>query len=538
MIPREPVNILLVDDQPAKLLSYEAILTPLGERLIKAGSGKEALEHLLRNEVAVVLIDVNMPDLDGFELATLIRQHPRHQRAAIIFVSAIHLTDIDRLRGFECGGVDYVPVPVESEILRARVSVFADLFRKTKQLEMLNRELEQRVAERTSELNAAAGRLRASEAALRETDRRKDEFLAMLAHELRNPLAPIRNVVDLLRQQLNGGAGTGWSLEVIERQLAHLTRLVDDLLDVSRITRGNLELRPETADLADILNAALEGIRPELDAKGLELHLDTASTPVAIRADVVRLTQVVRNLLNNAVKFTRSGGSIWLAAARGPEGVRISVRDSGQGIRGEDMPRLFQMFYQSRNDMAPATGGLGIGLALVRQIVELHGGTVEASSPGADQGSEFVLRLPILEPRAEGKFEPRPRPQPQPAEQAARRILIVDDNQDYAESLALLFRRGGNEVMTAYDGLAAVDAAKAFHPDGILLDIGLPLLDGYHAARRIREEPWGKDITLVAVTGWGQEHDRRRSREAGFDAHLVKPVKHSEVAKLLAARAS
>src|SRR5439155_6509559 len=245
MATSEPVNILLVDDQPGKLMSFEAILAPLGERLIKASSGREALERLLKTDMAVVLIDVCMPDLDGFELATLIREHPRHQRTAIIFVSAVHLTEIDRLHGFECGGVDYVSVPVEPEILRARVGVFADLYRKTKQLEWLNRELERRVAERTSELTEAASRLRESEAALRDTDRRKDEFLAMLAHELRNPLAPIRNAAEILRHETDGPRETRWPYEVIERQIGHLTRLVDDLLDVSRITRGKLEIRRE-----------------------------------------------------------------------------------------------------------------------------------------------------------------------------------------------------------------------------------------------------------------------------------------------------
>ncbi|HXS82405.1 MAG TPA: response regulator, partial [Methylomirabilota bacterium] len=312
MRAREPVNILLVDDQPGKLLSYEAILAPLGENLIQASSGKEALEHLLRMDIAVVLIDVCMPELDGFELATMIREHPRYQRTAIIFVSAVHLTDIDRLRGFECGAVDYVGVPVEPEILRARVGVFADLHRKTRQLEWLNQELERRVAERTSELTAAAARLRESEAALRDRDRRKDEFLAMLAHELRNPLAPIRNVVELLRQQAAGGREVRWGYEVIERQLGHLSRLVDDLLDVSRITRGKLALRPEAADLRDIARAAAEAIQPAVAARDVHLRVTLPVMPVPVRADTVRMTQVVLNLLDNACKFTPPGGVISL----------------------------------------------------------------------------------------------------------------------------------------------------------------------------------------------------------------------------------
>ena len=532
----EPVNILIVDDQPAKLLSHEALLEPLGERLYKASSGQEALEYLLRMDFAVVLIDVCMPEIDGFELASIIREHPRHQRTAIIFVSAVHLTDIDRLRGFECGGVDYVSVPVEPELLRARVGVFADLYRKTKQLECLNRDLEQRVSDRTSELTEALARLRTSEAALRDTDRRKDEFLAMLAHELRNPLAPIRNAVEILRQRADASAESRWSVEVIDRQVAHLTRLVDDLLDVNRITRGKLEIRQEPTDLAEVLRAAAEGIQPVIHARSLQLQMSLPSGPIPTTADVVRLTQVVLNLLDNACKFTPSGGRVWLVAEREGDGLRIEVRDSGQGIAPEELPRLFQMFYQSRSVAGSPEGGLGIGLALVRLIVERHGGRVEATSPGLGQGSTFIVHLPLkpqvatpvgapVDEWPQGMLHPRSAP--------ARRILVVDDNEDSAESLALLLRRNGSEVRTAYDGVAAVETAQAFQAEVVLLDIGLPRMDGYRAAQQIREQPWGKHITLVAVTGWGQEHDRRRSREAGFDAHLVKPVNFAAVTRLL-----
>jgi len=530
---REPVNILLVDDQPGKLLSYEAILAPLGENLIRASSGKEALEHLLRTDIAVVLIDVCMPELDGFELATLIRQHPRYQRTAIIFVSAVHLTDIDRLRGYECGAVDYVGVPVEAEILRARVSVFADLHRKTRQLEWLNQELERRVAERTSELTAAAARLRDSEAALRERDRRKDEFLAMLAHELRNPLAPIKNVLGLLRQHASGGREARWSYEVIERQLAHLTRLVDDLLDVSRITRGKLGLRREPADLRDIARAAAENIQPTVAAKQLQLDVSIPTAPVPVNADVVRMTQVVLNLLDNACKFTPTGGTLVLTVDQDADYGRILVRDSGSGIAAEELPRLFQMFYQTNHAASPSHGGLGIGLALVSRIVQMHGGSVDATSDGPGSGSEFVVRLPLVELSHVPAPAASAHANSVVVSSTRRRILVVDDNEDNAESLALLLRRHGGEVRTAYDGQAALEAAHAFQPDVVLLDIGLPLLDGYSAARAIRERPWGKGITLVAVTGWGQEHDRRLSQEAGFDAHLVKPVDHAALMKLL-----
>jgi signal transduction histidine kinase len=539
MVQRDPVNILVVDDQPAKLMSHEAILEPLGEKIIKASSGKEALEQLLRQEIAVVLIDVCMPELDGFELASLIREHPRHQRTAIIFVSAVHLSEIDRLRGFECGAVDYVSVPVEPEILRARVGVFADLHRKTKQLEWLNRDLERRVTERTAELTEAATRLRDSEMELRETARRKDEFLAMLAHELRNPLAPIRNAVEILRQQAEVSREAQWSVDVVDRQISHLTRLVDDLLDVNRITRGRLEVRQESTDAAEIIRAAAEGIQPALAGKELHLHVSLPDGPIATVADVVRLTQVVLNLLDNACKFTPAGGSIWLSAEREAAGIRIEVRDSGQGIAQEELPRLFQMFYQSKQAKPSYESGLGIGLALVRLIVEMHGGSVEARSAGLGRGSTFLVHLPIIATKREDvpERETQIRRATPTRSAKVRRILVVDDNEDSAESLAMLLRRYGSEVRTAYDGLAAVSVAQSFQAEVVLLDIGLPLLDGYRAAQQIREQPWGKNITLIAVTGWGNENDRLRSREAGFDAHLVKPVNFAAVTQLLDAAA-
>ncbi|HKQ56974.1 MAG TPA: response regulator [Candidatus Eisenbacteria bacterium] len=531
----DKVNILLVDDQPGKLLAYQAILGPLGENLVVARSGKEALEQLLKHEIAVILIDVCMPDLDGFELAAMIRDHPRHQRAAIIFVSAIHMTDIDRLRGYESGGVDYVSVPVEPQILRARVSVFADLYRKTRQLERLNQQLEERVQERTSELTAAATRLGESEAALKETDRRKDEFLSMLAHELRNPLAAISNTVEILRHQPVGEGELQWGHEVIDRQADHLSRLVDDLLDVSRITRGKLEIRREPTDLVGIVRGAADAIRPFLGRKNLHLNLSLPTEPIPAIADVVRVAQVVFNLLDNACKFTPDGGTIWLTAETGPAGATISVRDSGRGIAAEEIPRLFQMFYQTNHGTVSADGGLGIGLALVHKIVEMHGGSVEVRSEGLGRGSEFLVHLPVADlsrvsvaaPAASAAADP-------PEPRRSRRILVVDDHEDSAESLSMLLSRSGNEVRTVHDGLTAITVAESFQAEVVLLDIGLPLLDGYHVAAKIREQPWGKTMTLVAVTGWGREEHRRRAKEAGFDAHLIKPVEFSAVSRLLA----
>ena len=383
------VNILLVDDQPAKLLSYETILSSLGETLITVTSATEALDCLLKNEIAVVLVDVCMPELDGYELAAMIRQHPRFQQTAIIFVSAVMLNDLDRLRGYECGAVDYVPVPVVPEILRAKVSVFAELYRKTRALERLNAELEQRVAERTAALEATT-------AALQEADRRKDEFLAMLAHELRNPLAPIRTAVQLLRLKELKSEQRSRARDVIERQVEHLVALIDDLLDVSRITRGMITLQREPILVGSIIARAVETTRPTIDAHGHELTLELPDEIITVDGDKTRLVQVLANILHNASKFMDPGGRIHLKVTREASQVVISISDSGIGIPQEFVPRIFDLFTHVHSKAARTQGGLGIGLALVRRLTEMHGGTVSARSEGPGRGTEITVRIPTL----------------------------------------------------------------------------------------------------------------------------------------------
>jgi len=522
----EPVNILMVDDHPAKLLSYEAMLADLGETLIRAGGAREALAHLLHDDVAVVLMDVDMPEIDGFELAELIRAHPRCQRTAIIFVSAIHLSDLDKLRGYRSGAVDYVSVPVIPEVLRAKVAVFVDLHRKTTELKRLNDELDARVRARTDELEASLARLKESETIFRlqsevlaETDRRRTEFLAMLAHELRNPLAPIRNAVEVLRRNGDLPAGLNWVRDMVDRQLSHLVRLVDDLVDASRISRGKLVLTRKPVELTALISAAIESVRSPLGEDSYELAVTLPSTPIFVEADPVRLTQVFLNLVNNAVKFTPAGGTITVSVERAGGRVEIRVKDTGRGIAPNDLAHVFEMFYQGEVGTGERSG-LGLGLTLVKTLVEMHGGNVSAHSAGKDRGSEFVVALPVV---AEATLEV-PAPAARSPKGAARRVLIVDDNRDAVDSLAELLRMIGHEVETAYDGRSAVDAASRFRPDIAVLDIGMPLVDGYAAARAIRGQPDGAHVLLVAMTGWGQAEDKRRALEAGFDAHLVKPV--------------
>jgi signal transduction histidine kinase len=564
----DKVNILLVDDQPARLLSYEAILADLGQNLVHARSGIEALKCLMEDEFAVVLLDVSMPEMDGFETATLIHEHPRFEKTPIIFVTGVHVTELDRLKGYKLGAVDYVYIPVVPEILRSKVSVLVELHLQRRELQKLNTSLAQANArlelantnlqeEKTRELERLNSHLKRAnseleqtnrvlqsevseraraEAALKEADRHKDEFLAVLAHELRNPLAPIRNAVEIMRRSSLTDPQLVWSRDVVERQVKHLTRLVDDLLDVSRITRGNINLSREPVSVATIIARAIETIQPLIAEQQHELTVDVADEVLEVEGDLTRLTQVLGNLLNNAAKYTDPGGSIALSARREGTDVEIRVRDNGIGIPPELLPRLFQLFTQVDAAAHRAQGGLGIGLALVRQLVQMHGGSVTAYSEGPERGSEFLIRLPLRTLRTRQILKPGTAPAIAGANGSSKpghRILLADDNQDALESLATLLQCDGHEVHTAGDGAQALEVAEQCRPNVVLLDIGMPKLDGYEVARRIRALPWGKAAVLIALTGWGQDEDRRRSREVGFDSHLVKPLDPEALSNML-----
>ncbi|MDB5971970.1 MAG: response regulator [Hydrocarboniphaga sp.] len=678
-------RILLVDDQPARLLSYEAILGDLPLTLVRANSGEEALHRLMAGEFAVILLDVNMPGMDGFETASLIHQHPRFEKTPIIFVTGVHVTDLDQLRGYKLGAFDYVYIPVVPEILRSKITVLVELYNHRRELQHLNQSLananlnlEQAYTllrnEKTRELQAlnatleqanttlehtnrtlqaesherglaeermrfladtipsivwtcapdgavtyanrnwhdyygiaapgvtpayltrmalhadeaevvfryvsdslAAGRAFEFEARhlgsdgsyswfitravpwrdargevaswfgittnineqkqmmerLRDSDRRKDEFLAILGHELRNPLAPIRNAVEVMRLIGLPSGPLQTMRDMIDRQVNQLTRLVDDLLDVSRITRGKIELLHEELTLAEVLERAIEVCRPQLEARELTLQLTLPQAPLPIQGDVTRLAQVFGNLLNNAAKYSPVQRPVEIEAAAVDGDALVIVRDRGVGIPPEMLERIFQPFTQVEATRGYAQGGLGIGLALVRQLLELHGGRVEAHSEGLGLGSEFRVRLPLSLPQP--GTAPVVEPEAQTAACGLRRVLIADDNADAAASLALMLRLQGHEVQIAGDGVEALELAGRQHPDVVLLDLGMPRMDGYETASRLRAAPWGRELLLVALTGWSQGETSQRPL-ADFDAHRVKPIAPEDLAALLALR--
>jgi signal transduction histidine kinase len=563
MNPKEAVDILLVDDQQSRLLTYEAILGPLGHRLVTATSGVGALQKLMESEFAVILLDVSMPEMDGFETARVIHQHPRFQSTPIIFVTGVHVSELDRLKGYELGAVDYVYVPVVPEILRSKVSVLVELHLQRLELKRLNQSLmeansqldsaNQRLThEKASELARFNDRLqqanaelmvsnsaltqeinerRRAEQALIDADRRKDEFLAILGHELRNPLAPIRYAVEILKRVEGPDPILARMRDQIDRQAQHMTRLVDDLLDVARITRGKINLDCKSVDLCTLVKQAVETNLPAIDGRGHRIVVNVPDEPLNVNGDAVRLTQVIGNLVANAAKYTPKGGRIEVNVGTEDGIATIAVRDNGVGIAHEYLTHVFELFGQARNPRPHAHDGLGIGLALVQRLVEMHEGCVEASSDGENRGSEFIVRLPLLHPETVTTEEPMDTTSR--SDLPEHRILVVDDDADCREMLAMVLQLGGSEVRTAANGLDALDEAARFEPEIIFLDIRMPGMDGYEVARRLRTSPRGKDLILVALTGWGQDEHREASSAAGFDAHMTKAQEPEAMARMV-----
>lgn len=692
----EKVNILIVDDLPEKLLVFRTVLEELGQELVFVRSGREALREVLQKEFAVILLDVNMPDIDGFETAALIRQYKRSVDTPIIFITS-YADEMQTERGYALGAVDYILSPVVPHILRSKVRVFVRLFALQRQLRrqadaraalaaaeaaqaaaedsdrrsaflasashVLNSSLQAAVSRRDlarllvptvattavvlgsedldnrpevvvardgevrelgwssldgsvrvalrraikdrtrvdldqmllaaleeavqegpgaspgqrrarpwqraaalplingdrllgalfvasdgsdhlvdwrvlDDLAARAamalenatlyGSLqseiverRAAEMELQEAGRRKDEFLAMLSHELRNPLAPIRTALEVIRRVAPPDPKLNRASDIMVRQVQQMTRLIDELLDVARISQGKIVLTREKVDLNAVIAHSVETAQPLVDARGQTLHVVPLAEPVWLQGDFARLAQILSNLLNNASKYSERGTVVRLHASRDGEGAVIRVRDQGIGIDPQLLPRIFDLFTQGSRGLDRSQGGLGVGLTLARRLTEMHGGRLEAASEGVGKGSEFTLRLPCVGLIASNDAAPSAPEQPPPP---SCRVLVVDDNRDAAQSVASFFELSGHEVRTAADGGEALVAAELFAPDVVVLDIGLPVLDGYEVARRLRQMTGVKEALLLALTGYGQREDRQNAEAAGFNHHFVKPA--------------
>lgn len=525
----KPVRVLLVeDDEDDYILTRELFqeISKSGYVLDWVADYDSALNAMWSGGYDIYLLDYRLGRRNGLEL--LQQLSAEGCAVPVILLTGQGEREID-LEAAKAGAVDYL------EKGRLDASLLERSIRYARERWEHQAELEERVRERTAELALANERLvsevterKRAEAALKEAGRRKDEFLAMLGHELRNPLAPIRSALEILK--ITGDeAAAERARATIGRQVGQMVRLIDDLLDLSRVSRGQIRLQKQPIDLAVAVHDAVETSRPLIEARGHTLAIALPPKPIYVDADLTRLAQMFLNLLNNSAKYTEPGGRIELTVeTEGSEAV-VRVRDTGVGIDTEMLGQVFEMFTQAN----PSLEGLGIGLALVRQLTEMHGGTIQATSQGPGQGSEFVIRLPISGAPLQVDKAARSGGKDLVSTSGQSRVLVVDDNQDAAESLSVLLQMWGNEVQTAFDGLQAVEVAEAFQPDVVLLDIGLPKLNGHDAARRIRERR-KSGVILIALTGWGQEEDRRSSQDAGFDYHLVKPVEVDTLRELLA----
>lgn len=704
---QEQANILIVDDLPEKLLVFQTVLEELGQNLVQVRSGPDALRELLKREFAVILLDVNMPGMDGFETAELIRQHPRSQFTPIIFITS-YADELQTAKGYALGAVDYILSPVNPQVLRSKVSVFVSLFLMARQIRrqadgqaaLLAAQAARRVAEENDrrsaylarasrelsesldvqralrtcaqllvpeiaplavlhlsdvhfaqvpvcvatgeageadegpklswyaerELDAflhkllwrvtvsrqrsvaiadsmqqaqvrdaGLGQVRALMAVplivgervlgallvaspehgawdagpavalveelagraasafenvrllgvlqqevrdrmavqeeLEQADRRKDEFLAMMSHELRNPLSSIKLAVEVVRRHATPSAKVSWGLEVADRQTRQLIRLIEELLDVTRISRGKIVLKREPVDLRGVLAHSIETVQAQMQGRQQALGVRAPDGAVWVQGDEARLIQVFANLLHNASKYSGEGSAIDLAMTVQPDGfARIAVKDQGIGIEADMLAHVFELFSQGQRGLDRAQGGLGVGLTLARRLAQLHGGDISACSEGHDKGSCFTVSLPLAAQDESATHAPV-LAAPAAAQGVSHAVLVVDDNQDAATALGSILEAEGHRVGTAADGQQALEQLAAFTPTVVILDIGLPLLDGYQVAQRMRQSPAGASLLLIALTGYGQTADRERANDAGFDFHFVKPA---DMAQLLA----
>ncbi|HEX5064222.1 MAG TPA: response regulator [Kofleriaceae bacterium] len=527
-------DILVVDDNDTNLIAIEAALQPLGRKMVLARSGVEALARLLEQDFALIILDVAMPGMDGFETARLVRSRARNRATPIIFITGLSWQDDEILRGYELGAFDFLMKPIRPEVLRAKATVFIELQQRTLELSQKADELRQEQARaHERELTMQRRRFEAEVlerqmAQMADADRRKDEFLAILAHELRNPLQPLQTAVELMEhnpsepvpERVRG---------IIQRQVHHIGRLVDDLLDVARFQTGKLDLRREPLALDAIVSEAVNDSKPSADSRQQNVSVKGEGAPPIVYGDTLRLVQVLTNLLSNAIKYTNPGGTIdvrW--GTLGGHGF-VKVTDNGRGIPGPLLPRIFDMFVQERTT-PDGKGGLGLGLGLVKRLVELHQGSVHASSPGPDKGATFEVRLPLADDETIAKFQP-PRTKTGPNERPLRAV-VCDDAADLRELVADLLRMKGHEVTVVEDGPSAVRVITAEKPDVALIDIGLPDMDGYEVARTIRRDMTHR-VRLIAMTGYGQAADRATALQAGFDAHIVKPASADKIMRAL-----
>ena len=573
---RPSFDILVVDDNASNLLAIEAALSGLGLNLVTAQSGADALRWLLERDFALILLDIEMPSMDGYETARLIRGRLRTRHVPIIFVTAFSRDDREILEGYALGAVDFLFKPIVPEILRAKASVFVELRRRADEVarqaellrdaerqdhsrrmaeerqrweaESLREQMEKerrnatQMAQKAAELARTVARLEQVESDLKrysleleEADRRKDEFLALLGHELRNPLAPIVTSLELLRSHAIPDPLVQRACLALERQVTHLTRLVDDLLDVSRITSGKIELRRQRYPLFEVIERAAALCQPQFDQRKQVLEVEVSERDVPLDLDITRMVQVVSNLLLNAAKYSEPGSRVRLRARRDSSEAIVTVADEGRGIDPEMLSRIFGSFVQVKT----GGGGLGVGLTLARRLVEMHGGSIHARSDGIGRGSEFEVRIPVA-PRTDEVVNTAPLERTAPffvIEPAALderlRIVVIDDNDDIRETMQQLLQSLGHVVEVAADGLTGVELVLKERPQVALVDIGMPGLDGYQVAQKLRAEFGPAQLRLIAMTGFGQSSDRDRALAAGFDTHLIKPARTEQIQRAL-----
>ena len=513
-------KILVVNDDANSLFALTSLLAQWAEleayEVLAARSGQEALRQVLMHDFAVILLDVNMPGMDGFETAEAIHARARSADIPIIFITAFLTDELDRLKAYQRGAVDFLFTPVIPQVLHAKISVFVALAMKNEELKKQARQLSQRTTELTTTNKRLTREIEDRQSAERQ-NHAKDEFLAMLGHELRNPLSAISSAASLIGLPGVSSDGVGRARKIIQRQSLHLGRIVDDLLDLSRAMSGKILLSRAPLDLAVLVATCLETYRATGRSADYQLVQDLDAGWVD--GDSTRLEQITSNLLDNALKYTPSGGRIEVRTWTENDDVVLTVRDSGVGITADLLPHVFDVFVQGSSTLDRAQGGLGIGLSLVRRLAELHGGSIEADSKGPGGGSTFTLRLPRIEHLAPVTVAPAAVPQ-----HGKPSVLLIEDNDDGREMMAMMLSCYGYEVRHAADGLQGVELAASYQPGLALVDIGLPGIDGYEVARRLRANPVTSGIKLIALTGYGLAEDLRRVLDAGFDLHLVKPV--------------